>query len=142
MNWPEFSDDVMKHLPLISQNGKSTTMLDPSCRSIVEGWKKCLVSLLEIRELEDDWDGQGTPAPTTNVVDSATILAVMLRQRGVRPPTTTLQGVAGDVFFEWQWPDQSNLTLEVEGPFEARMFRSTRTGDVTEFSLFESLATV
>ena len=58
----------------------------------------------------------------------------------MRPPTTTLQGVAGEVFFEWQWPDSTTLTLEVEAPFEARLIRSTREGQLSWPELFESVA--
>jgi len=138
-NWPEFSDDVMQHLPLVSRNGKSMSVLNPSCRSIADGWRKSIESLLAIRELEDDWDGRGTPTPTTDVVDAATILAVNLRRRGVRAPSATLQGVAGDVFFEWQWPDRTTLTLEVEGPCEARLIRATADGTAAEIPLFDAV---
>ena len=139
-NWPVLTDEMLRHFPSHSGNGELPSVLDPTCRTTGEGWKKSIDALLAIRELEDDWDGQGAPTPTAEVVDSAMILAVQLRRCGIRPPTTTLQGVAGEVFFEWQWPDSTTLTLEVEAPFEARLIRSTREGQLSWPELFESVA--
>jgi hypothetical protein len=75
-------------------------------------------------------------------VDSATFLAILLRRHGIRPPTVTVQGVSGDVAFEWQWPDQTSLTLDVTEPASASLTRVTREGHVTEYPLFELAATV
>jgi hypothetical protein len=140
MPWPELRADDLRHFPLETGAGGSP-VLHPSCRTAADGWKRCIDALLVIRELPDDWDGQGTAAPPTEVVDSATILAVMLRRGGVRPPTVTVQGLIGDVAFEWQWADQTTLTLDVDEPFSARLTRVTREGVVTEHPLFEAAVT-
>ena len=113
--WPKLTAELLRHFP--KSNGD--TVLPSQCLTEAEGWRSCIESLLEVRSLEDNWDGQGTEAPPPEVVDSATILAVMLRARDIRPPTSALQGVNHDVFFEWQWPDQTMRILEVTEPYEA-----------------------
>ena len=138
--WPEFTPEMLRHLPHQAPNG-IPPILHPSCQTPSDGWNRCIASLLAIRDLEDDWDGQGTAAPSAEVVDSVTILAVMLRQSGVRPPTLTVQGVDGDVAFEWQWPDQTSLTLDVTEPASATLTRVTREGVVTEYPMFELAVT-
>ena len=68
-------------------------------------WETSIDRLLAIRQLEDDWDGQGTPAPPVEVVDSALVLALLLRQEGIEAPTGVVQGVNSDVAFDWQTSD-------------------------------------
>ena len=63
------------------------------------GWGERIDELLAVRQLEDDWDGQGTPAPATAVVDSALILALLLRREGIAAPNGVTQGLAGGVHF-------------------------------------------
>lgn len=116
--WPKLDSEFLKPFP--KQGGDS--VLPSDCKTEDEAWKQCLDTILSIRELEADWDGQGTEAPTPEVVDSALILAVMLRERKVRPPTSTTQGVCGDVCIEWQWWDLTTLSLEVTEPYGADLF--------------------
>ncbi len=85
-------------------------------------WSQQIDKLLAIRQLEDDWDGQGSPAPTVEVVDSALVLAILLRQDGVIPPTGIVQGVVGEVLFDWQSADGKYVEVEVTGPYEADVF--------------------
>lgn len=85
-------------------------------------WDKRIDQLLAIRQLEDDWDGQGTPAPTVEVVDSALVLALLLRRERVEAPTGVVQGVNGDVLFDWQSPDGKYVEVEVTGPYTADVF--------------------
>ncbi len=90
-----------------------------------EMWKHCIDKLLEIRLLQNDWDGQDATAPSADLVDSAIILAVLLRQKGTSPPCRTVPGVTGSVVFEWQWADQTTLELEVIEPYFADVFLLT-----------------
>lgn len=86
-------------------------------------WDERIDQLLAIRQLEDDWDGQGTPAPTVEVVDSALVLALLLRRAGVEPPSSVVQGVNGDVlFYWWQSPDGKYVEVEVTDPYAADVF--------------------
>jgi hypothetical protein len=85
-------------------------------------WNRRIDQLLAIRRLEDNWDGQGTPAPGVEVVDSALVLALLLRTEGVEAPTGVVQGVTGEVLFDWQWPDGKYLELEVTGAYTADLW--------------------
>lgn len=85
-------------------------------------WDERIDQLLAVRRLEDDWDGQGTPAPPVGVVDSALVLALLLRREGVEPPTGVVQGVNGDVLFDWQSADGKYVEIEVTGPYTADVF--------------------
>ena len=92
---------------------------DPSAAAAA--WNQRIDQLLAVRQLEDDWDGQGSPAPAVEVVDSALVLALLLRQAGVEPPTGVVQSVGGEVLFDWQSPDKY-VELEVTGPYTADVF--------------------
>ena len=102
-------------LPLHRRNG--TAQLEHVART----WDERIDRLLAIRQLEDDWDGQGAPAPAVDVVDSALVLALLLRHDGVVPPTGVVQGVGGEVLFDWQSPD-TYVEVEVTGPYAADAF--------------------
>lgn len=86
------------------------------------GWTERIDSLLAIRRLEDDWDGQGSPAPTVEVVDSALILAMLLRQDGAEAPTGVVQGVGGEVLFDWQSAGGRYIEFEISAPYTADVF--------------------
>lgn len=89
-----------------------------------EAWMKCIDRLLAIRSLEDDWDGQGTPAPGQRLVESAIILAALLRQGGLRAPDHTVQTPAEGVVFDWWGLNHSLFEIEVSEPYVAHVFRS------------------
>ena len=93
-----------------------------SDEELAKQWGTSIDRLLAIRQLEDDWDGQGTPAPPVEVVDSALVLALLLRNEGIEAPTGVVQGVNRDVAFDWQSPDGKYVAVEVTGPYEADVF--------------------
>jgi len=76
-------------------------------------WSQAIDDLLEIRNLEDDWDGQGGEAPDPTLVDGAIVLAQDLRSLGIGSPDRTVAGANGTVFFEWDNPIES---FEFEWP--------------------------
>ncbi len=115
--WPKLDQVFLKPFPKLGGD----SVLPSDCKTEDEAWKKCIDSIMAIRELEADWDGQGTEAPTPEVVDSALILAIMLRERKVRPPSWTVQGVRGDISLEWQWRDQTTLDLDILEPYGATL---------------------
>jgi hypothetical protein len=85
-------------------------------------WSERIDELLDIRRMEDDWDGMGAPAPTLPLVDSALLLAQLLRQNKYVPPCRIVAGVTGTVIFEWQ-SDGIYSELEVTGPRRAEGIR-------------------
>src|SRR5437588_11009825 len=103
-------------LPRHHQNGAARP--DPAAT----GWDECIDGRLAIRQLEDDWDGQGSPGPAVGVVDSALVLALLLRRDGAEPPTGVVQGVGGEVVFDWQTPGGKYIEVEVTGPYAADVF--------------------
>ena len=121
--WATLQPDVLAKFPQQMRNGvANTSPAAPHLSADAEKWKKCIDSLLEIRLLEDDWDGQGSPAPAAEVVDSALILAVLLRQHHVVPPNFTVQSVQGSVILEWQRPDGTTFEIDVTEPDAADVF--------------------
>jgi hypothetical protein len=74
--------------------------------------------LLHIRNLEDDWDGEGTEAPHPNLVDAAIILAQNLAAGGFPPAERVIASVNGTIYFEWHTP-LGYEEIEVMSPLDA-----------------------
>jgi hypothetical protein len=84
-----------------------------------EEWSRRIDDLLDIRGMEDDWDGAGTPAPAVALVHSALQLALILSKQRFPPPCRIMPGRTGTVLFEWQDTDGSYSELEVTHPHHA-----------------------
>jgi hypothetical protein len=65
-------------------------------------WQRALARLQSFAGLTEDWDGEGSPAPTPPLVATALILADLLRQQQVPPPSRVSVGPDGSVLLEWQ----------------------------------------
>jgi len=63
-------------------------------------WASVFGELHRVRQLHDDWDGEGSPAPGSELVDSAVLLAQNLSQYEA-PPCRVHAGINGTIFFEW-----------------------------------------
>lgn len=106
----EIAEDVRSRLlPVLDRETGST-------------WDREFDNLLRIRQLPDDWDGQGAPAPSTELVDSALVLALHLRQSSLPAPDRIVPGVAGTIVMEWQTKRGRCLELEVVEPYLAEWF--------------------
>ncbi|MGL4550547.1 MAG: hypothetical protein ACRC33_05120 [Gemmataceae bacterium] len=81
-------------------------------------WDQRIDDLLALRQLEDDWDGQGAEAPHPALVDGAIKLVLSLRQKGIDPALRAIAGLSGTVYLEWQ-TCQGYCEIEVLGPLEA-----------------------
>jgi hypothetical protein len=140
--WATLQSEVLARLPHYATNGKAATGAKDNLarQSEAEGWKKCIDSLLRIRLLEDDWDGQGAEAPPAELVDSAMILAVLLRQHHIEPPSVTVQSVQGTVLMEWQWPDHTTLEIDVIEPNLADVFLHVPAQPAQHWQLGETVA--
>lgn len=90
---------------------------------ISRGWSDAVDHLLRLRFINDDWDGEGSPAPSAEVLNFATNLARRMKDQGQSPPDRVLAGVNGTVFFEWYFPD-CYQEVEVISPYDFE-FRST-----------------
>lgn len=94
-------------------------------------WSRCIDELLRVRRLEDDWDGQGSPAPEPALVDSAILFAKLYQERGEIPPDFTLGSVNGTIIFEWHLPSEF-VEVEVVSVDRVEKRRVRRDSDVAE----------
>ena len=133
--WPEIKASIVERFPRQMLNGIVSPGKPGGWDPEAEGWKQCIDSLLNIRLLEDDWDGQGSPAPEAELVDSAIILAVLLRQQHVKPPALTVQDVQGCVNLHWEWPDGTTLDIDVMEPYRADVYLLAPDCPIEEWQL-------
>jgi hypothetical protein len=90
------------------------------------GWDRLIDELLRIRNLSDDWDGEGSEAPDPALVDGAITLAQTLQAGGDSPAERVLASVNGTIYFEWHTP-LGYREVEVTSPLDAES-RFVRTG--------------
>ncbi|MCX7701186.1 MAG: hypothetical protein N2039_09935 [Gemmataceae bacterium] len=93
-------------------------------------WPQLIDELHRIRQLEDNWDGEGTEAPPPGLVDGAIRLAQYLKTRGYPPADRVLASVNGTVYFEWHNP-LGYGELEVMSPLEAEWRWVPKGSDAT-----------
>jgi hypothetical protein len=98
-------------------------------------WSAITDELLRIRNLQDDWDGEGAEAPQIDLVDGAIALAQMLKSKNVAPPDRVHASVNGTVYFEWYSP-RGYCEIEVLSPITAELRfvrKGSNTTEVVEF---------
>jgi hypothetical protein len=78
-------------------------------------WEPAVQKMVALKNLGDDWDGQGARTPTEEILASAIGLAYTLRAQGVDPPSRVVPGPEGSVIFEWQSADGSYTEVEIVG---------------------------
>ncbi len=81
-------------------------------------WDRVIDELLRIRNLEDDYDGEGTEAPAPALVDGAIRLAKSFREERSTPPDRVHAGVNATVYFEW-FTSVGYGELEIVSPVQA-----------------------
>lgn len=92
-------------------------------------WDNVLRSLYGLKSLQDNWDGQGSAAPSADLIQSAVELAEFLR-RVSTPPTTAVATPAGTILFSWE--DQSTYyEIEVMAPYRAEWMFVDQNGVAT-----------
>jgi hypothetical protein len=125
--------------PSRSRHGENTsvfTCIDPNEKAQTQTWYVLIDELLRIRNLQDDWDGEGTEAPPPALVDGAIILAQCLQAKGYPPADRILAGVNGTIYFEWYTPleyqEIEYQEIEVLSPMDAECRQVRRDSNVTE----------
>ena len=78
-------------------------------------WDQTDAEFERIAGLEDNWDGDGSGAPSGDLIEGARRLADELRRSGVPTPTSVLPSRSGTVVLEWALSDR-DLELEVIAP--------------------------
>jgi hypothetical protein len=94
--------------------------------ALAHTWGQLIDELLRIRNLQDDWDGEGTEAPHPALVDGAITLAQTLEAGGYPPAERVIASVNGTIYFEWHAP-QGYQEIEVTSPLDAE-YRWVPTG--------------
>ncbi|GEM_PF-3276861 len=98
-------------------------------------WADLIDELLAVRNLDDDWDGQGAQRPSPALVDGAIRFAQDFRTQGIDPADRVVASVNGTVYFEWHRPG-GYVEIEVTAPDLAEA-RSVATGsEKTEVNRF------
>jgi hypothetical protein len=67
-------------------------------------WSYVFDRLNVYRGYQDDWDGEGSPAPGPEIVDAAIAYARSLRDKGEQAPDMVVPGVNGTIALEWHTP--------------------------------------
>ncbi len=87
-------------------------------------WDTIIDELLRMRELQDDWDGEGSVAPQKALVDDVTSFAYWRKQENELAPDRIVATVNGTICFEW-YADGSFKEYEFVAPdvVEIRVMR-------------------
>ncbi len=85
-----------------------------------QAWAALIDELLGIRNYPDDWDGEGTEALDSAVVDAALKWARLLQAREYTPADRVFAGVNDTVSFEWYFP-HGFQEIEISTPVEAEL---------------------
>jgi hypothetical protein len=89
-------------------------------------WNELIDELFRIRNLQDDWDGEGTEAPDPMVVDWAISLAHRLKALEYQPADRVLASVNGTIYFEWHTLPYEYQEIEVTSPVDIEVRRVQR----------------
>ena len=110
--------------------------------AIHEQWRRLHSDLRKIEELQDDWDGDGTPAPTPEALAiAALLLQDMESDPQSSPPSRIVPTSNGTVCFEWHSSAEHTL-LDVSSSQSIRLTRSVsgdRHADVVSLTLADFL---
>ncbi len=67
----------------------------------LERWDATLEGIESVSNLEEDWDGEGSPKPGKGTLRMAIHVVMRMAAIGVRPPDRVVPGVNGTVLFVW-----------------------------------------
>lgn len=107
-------------LALCERNGTATRLGDTRAEP-TGAWQANIQKLIQLKQLEDDWDGLGAIAPTRELVESAVGLAYLLASQGVEPPQAIVAGTDGSINFGWQDASGNYTEIEIVRPFFAEV---------------------
>jgi hypothetical protein len=102
-----------------------------------EAWQQLMDTLISIRFLQEDWDGEGSVAPDANAVAGATKLALALKAKEYTPADRVTASVNGTVVFEWH-TSEGYQEIEVTSPIDAELrwvAKGSRVAEITAISI-------
>lgn len=88
-------------------------------------WDAIYETILQLGTLQDNWDGQESPAPSYDVVQGALRLANTLKELGYPPPDKVVPSVNGTIYFEWRSPAYYQ-EIEIQSACQAECRRFDR----------------
>jgi hypothetical protein len=96
----------------LTPNDRRTQVADGRSAEVEARWNQIADELARMRELKDDWDGQGASAPAVENAEAAVDwLREMRSYPQAIPPSQVAPGVTGEVLLVWQ---KKNFFLEAE----------------------------
>ena len=77
-------------------------------------WASITAEITRMRDLADDWDGEGTKAPSPELTHEALLATECLRGTEASPPNRVYVGVNATIYFEWFTP-YGYVEIEIAG---------------------------
>jgi hypothetical protein len=102
-----------------------------------EGWRNVFAKLEEFRKLEDDWDGDGSLAPSPEIIEASIRLAKRLKE--TETPPWVEPSVNGSMHFEWRTQESSH-DIEVVSTtqvVETHLIKGERRAEIVERGIDE-----
>jgi hypothetical protein len=94
-----------------SRNGDASRSPDCDAR-----WNRIVADLERLRNLEPDWDGQGSlPVDSANIERADVWIREMRGWQNALPPTRVLPGTTGEIVLEW-CTESLHLAAEISTP--------------------------
>lgn len=92
---------------------EESSLLQSNTPFLQRNWGDVTDELLDISQLQDDWDGQGATAPSRKTVDRAFSLVRSWREHNSVPPSLIRPSPDGNICLEWQF-SLERLEIEVQ----------------------------
>jgi hypothetical protein len=94
-------------------------------------WKDCIEEISRMRNLKDDWDGEGTTAPLPELLDGIIILFQMPEFRQIirTAPTYVVPISDGRISIDWYF-GTAHLNARVDSPTRARCMYVAQNGRI------------
>lgn len=83
-------------------------------------WGEILKKIEDLRQLKDDWDGEGAIAPTVPVMGSVADCMSMLKNAGVPSPDQVSAACDGSVIISWNF-GEIYFEMEISWPGRAEV---------------------
>lgn len=92
--------------------------------SKTEGWRESIDTIEQMEWIGDEWDGEGSYGPSSQIIATAIRLANHLLEKKGTPPSRVAPGVSGTIVMEWQYSGQL-WQLEINGPTTVEFYHFT-----------------
>lgn len=108
----------------VGNYGINNTFLVLIQPSKTEGWRKSIDTIEQMEWIGDEWDGEGSYGPSSQIIATAIHLANHLLEKLDTPPSRVAPGVSGTIIMEWQFNGQL-WQLEINSPTSVEFYHYT-----------------